>query len=328
MHVALVYAQAGPLAGDHDALRIVVGPGASLVVTAVAGTVALPGGEVTRLETDALVAARGRLVLDDPVTVVTDGALVRRRTRVELEQGAVAAVREAVVLGRTGERPGVVDAQLNATLGGSPLLEDALRIDPACDARHVALPPGHRAVVSAAVLGARESAGLDDRELLHCALPGTLRRATGEDLAAAESACAAAWTAFRGVVAVAAGDTGRSSVRAEHGPRLDPLGRRPVIPPPRFGPESPYAPTLVPSVPSLERSVLFSPNPVARAAARMRRNPHERWILGQPRAVRASFVDEVLDGDSRGRDRRQQIWMLRQPNAVRESFVREVLGHE
>lgn len=204
MHIALVSARAGPLAGDRDALRIVVGPGASLVVTAVAGTVALPGGEVTTLETDVLVGAGGRLALDDPVTVVADGALVRRRTRVELEQGAVAVVREAVVLGRTGERPGVVDAQLTAALDGSPLLEDGLRIDPARDARHVALPPGHRAVVSAALLGARASDDLDDRELLHCALPGTLRRATGEDLAVAESACAAAWRAFRRVVAAGA----------------------------------------------------------------------------------------------------------------------------
>lgn len=205
VHVALISARAGPLAGDRDALRLVVGPGASLVVTPVAGTVALPGHEAIVLETEAVVGARGRLVLDDPVTVVTDGAAVRRRTHVELGQGAVAAVREAVVLGRTGERPGVVDAQLTVTLGASPLLEDALRIDPARDGRHVALPPGHRAVVSAALLGARVR-HLDDPALLHCALPGTLRRATGEDLAAAESACAAAWTAFRVAVTGAAGD--------------------------------------------------------------------------------------------------------------------------
>ena len=39
MHVALVSSRAGPLAGDQDALRIVVGPGASLVVSSVAGSV-------------------------------------------------------------------------------------------------------------------------------------------------------------------------------------------------------------------------------------------------------------------------------------------------
>lgn len=200
MHVALLSVQAGPLAGDHDALRIVVGPGASLVVTPVAGTVALAGRDAIALDTDALVGVAGRLVLDDPVTVVTDGAIVRRRTHVELEDGAVAAVREAVVLGRTGEGSGTVDAQLSSTFGGSPLLEDALRVDPARAASHVALPPRHRAIVSAALLGARASDDLDDLELLHCALPGTLRRATGEDLASAEAACASAWTAFRAAV--------------------------------------------------------------------------------------------------------------------------------
>lgn len=213
MHVALLSVQAGPLAGDHDALRIVVGPGASLVVTSVAGTVALPGPEPIVLDTDARVGAGGRLVLDESVTVVTGGAHLRRRTSVELEQGAVAAVREAVVLGRAGERPGVVDTQLTATLAASPLLEDALRIDPARDSCHVALPPGHRAVVTAALLGARASDDLDDHELLHCALPGVLRRATGEDLASAESAYAATWTAFRAVVDAVAGDAANVSPR-------------------------------------------------------------------------------------------------------------------
>jgi len=199
-HVALLSTQAGPLAGDRDALQIVVGPGASLVVTWVAGTVALPGRDAIALDTEALVGPGGRLVLEDAVTVVAAGALVRRRTHVDLEEGAVAAVREAVVLGRAGEGPATVDTQLNATLGGSPLLEDALRIDPRFDASHVALRPGHRAVVSAALLGTRAGEDLEDGGLLHCELPGVLRRATGKELASANSACAAAWTAFRAAV--------------------------------------------------------------------------------------------------------------------------------
>ena len=47
-------------------------------------------------------------------------------------------------------------------------------------------------------------------------------------------------------------------------------------------------------------------------------------MLRQPRDVRASFVEEVLD---RGDDpQAQEIWMLRQPEAVRESYIRDVLG--
>ena len=47
-------------------------------------------------------------------------------------------------------------------------------------------------------------------------------------------------------------------------------------------------------------------------------------MLRQVKAVRASYVREVLDlgGDV---ELRSQIWMLRQSDAVRESYAREVL---
>jgi hypothetical protein len=71
----------------------------------------------------------------------------------------------------------------------------------------------------------------------------------------------------------------------------------------------------------VEQAVLLSPDPVARAAALMANDPAERWMLSQPRSVRASFVHEAWDGD----DRAQMIWMLRQSDQVRESYVREVV---
>jgi hypothetical protein len=46
-------------------------------------------------------------------------------------------------------------------------------------------------------------------------------------------------------------------------------------------------------------------------------------MLGQSRAVRDSYVREVID---RGGDERlAEIWMLRQPDSVRDSYVREIL---
>lgn len=74
----------------------------------------------------------------------------------------------------------------------------------------------------------------------------------------------------------------------------------------------------------IERGVLLSPGLVRRAATGRARNPEERWILGQPKAVRESYVRDVFDkpGDPLVL---QQIWMMRQPDAVRESYVREVL---
>ena len=46
-------------------------------------------------------------------------------------------------------------------------------------------------------------------------------------------------------------------------------------------------------------------------------------MLRQPKAVRESFVKEVLLLEDP--PPRQSIWMLRQPDKVRESFVKEVL---
>src|SRR4051794_39182242 len=44
-----------------------------------------------------------------------------------------------------------------------------------------------------------------------------------------------------------------------------------------------------------ERTVLLSPDFVARAAESATDDPQAKWLLGQPRAVRASYVHAVLD---------------------------------
>lgn len=81
---------------------------------------------------------------------------------------------------------------------------------------------------------------------------------------------------------------------------------------------------MAPSRESLARRVLLSPGLVRRAAALRAEGPEEAWMLRQPRAVRESYVYEVLD--PYGSDPvRMQAWMLRQPDPVRESYVREVL---
>jgi hypothetical protein len=74
---------------------------------------------------------------------------------------------------------------------------------------------------------------------------------------------------------------------------------------------------------SPERSVLLAPDAIARAAARIARAPEQRWMLCQPRAVRRSYVAQVLERP----DQRNaaEIWLLRQPSPVRASYVRDVL---
>jgi hypothetical protein len=69
--------------------------------------------------------------------------------------------------------------------------------------------------------------------------------------------------------------------------------------------------------------VLRGPGFIRRAAASQAKDPVEAWMLRQPRAVRHSYVREVLE---RGGDERlAEIWMLRQPDAVRRSYVEEIL---
>ena len=197
VRATLLPTQAGPLAGDADRVVIEVGAGAALELTPVAATVALGGPGQTELTTEVTVHAGGRLVLDEPALVVCDGATVRRRTLLRLGPGAVAAVREAVVLGRTGERGGAVAATLRATtLDGAPLLHEELRLDGAAPADRVALPPGHRTVVTATLLGTPPPAGTDDRHELRPVCPGALRRATARSLADAQGAVAPAWERY------------------------------------------------------------------------------------------------------------------------------------
>jgi urease accessory protein len=181
----LVPTQAGPLDGDHDRVHLHVGPGATLVMEPIAATLALPGR--SRLELHATIEAGGRLLLDEPPLILAEGADVTRRVRLELAEDAVAAIRDVVVLGRSGEGPGRLDSELRATLAGRPLLHDAIRING--NDEYVALAPGHRVAGTIALLGIR-----DEPEL---AGPGALRRATGPDVPAVEAALERAWARWR-----------------------------------------------------------------------------------------------------------------------------------
>jgi urease accessory protein len=192
VRAALVPTQAGPLAGDHDRVRLRVAAGAALAIAPVAATLALPGPARTRLELDVEVEAGGRLVLDEPPLIVAAGADVVRTLRIDLAAGAVAAVRDLVVLGRAGEGRGRLDSTLRVSYAGAPLLHDALRVDPERDDAHVLLPPGHRVIGTACLLGER----VEDEAAL--AGPGALRRGTGSDLPAVEAALEPAWRRFSG----------------------------------------------------------------------------------------------------------------------------------
>ena len=148
--ITLLRSQAGPLAGDHDRVEIVVESG-TLHVEPIAAAIALPGPERTVLELDVSVGPGARLFLEDAPLVVAEGADVQRVTTIRLAEGAVATVLDTVILGRAGEGPGRLDSLLRC----DGILHDALRIEPATWAEdaYVVLAPGHRALATYARLG-------------------------------------------------------------------------------------------------------------------------------------------------------------------------------
>ena len=74
------------------------------------------------------------------------------------------------------------------------------------------------------------------------------------------------------------------------------------------------------------RTILLAPNALAKAAAFGTGKREERWMLAQPREVRRSYVENVVD---RAEDpHAQERWMLLQTDAVRLSYVKNVLSHD
>lgn len=191
--------QAGPLSGDHDRVRIVVGAHATLVVRPIAATLALPGAARTRLELEIDVGPGARLVLEDPPLIVAAGADVERSTTVTLAAGAIAALRDTVVLGRAGEAGGRLVSTLRVTDDEGVVLHDALRLEPASwrhDA-HVALAPGDRVAGTLCLLGA----DAHDEPRYALARGGALRRAAARGLAELEAQLAEPWARWAHAVA-------------------------------------------------------------------------------------------------------------------------------
>ncbi|MGZ4269945.1 MAG: hypothetical protein ACXVFN_15290 [Solirubrobacteraceae bacterium] len=73
---------------------------------------------------------------------------------------------------------------------------------------------------------------------------------------------------------------------------------------------------------STERRVLLAPGAISKAAARVAKEPEQRWMLQQAPDVRRSYVQEVLD---RPGIVAEELWMMRQPRPVRLSFIAQVL---
>lgn len=127
-HIALTAAGMTLLGGDHVHIEVAVGPGCTLEIEDVGGTVAYPG-ERSSWTLEATIGTGGTLVWRGLPFVVADGADVERRTSISLAAGAAAVLRETLVLGRHRERGGHLTAAFEATDPDGPILIERLEVE-------------------------------------------------------------------------------------------------------------------------------------------------------------------------------------------------------
>ncbi|MDJ0355230.1 urease accessory protein UreD [Paenarthrobacter sp. PH39-S1] len=130
MSVSLAAGAAGPLGGDRLRLDIDVAEGATLMLSAVAATVLLPGphAEESRSIVNIRVAAGAALLWFPGMQIAAEGCRHSTVTRVELAPDARLHMREGLILGRHGERPGEFRQRLRITQGDVPLYDQELAV--------------------------------------------------------------------------------------------------------------------------------------------------------------------------------------------------------
>lgn len=151
VRVALVAEGALLLAGDRVTVSVDVGPGVRLTVIEPSGVVAYSmRGRNAAWNVDIYQRSGSSLVWEGQPFVVAAGAVVDRRTSVDLDAGARLLLRETLVLGRTGEPAGTVRTRSEVRRCGSPVLVEELALGPA--AQVPGILGGHRVVDSVLAL--------------------------------------------------------------------------------------------------------------------------------------------------------------------------------
>ncbi|GAA2725033.1 urease accessory protein UreD [Cellulomonas aerilata] len=198
VRVALVAAGALLLGGDDVRVRVHVGAGAALELVETSGTVAYDGrGRGARWRVDVVVEDGGVLVWDAQPFVVASGADVDRGTTVRLGAGAVACLRETLVLGRSGEAGGRLRTALRVDGPGGPVLVEDLHLDGARPEPGVL--GGHRVLDQVVLAGRRPDpgpvpAGRGAPTVLALEEPGAVARRLGDEVhRVALTDVAAAW---------------------------------------------------------------------------------------------------------------------------------------
>ncbi|HEX5923046.1 MAG TPA: urease accessory protein UreD [Baekduia sp.] len=183
--VALVQTAASMLSGDHIMLTVDCGPGCRLELIEVAGMVAhdVRGGADAQLDMCVALGAGARMSWAARPLTPAAGCDLRRSVRVDLEDGAVLLWRDTLVLGRAGESPGRMAADLDVRRAGAELHAERLDTgDLELLFSPVVLGAGARVLDTLALYGARAPLG---EGTLQLAGPGTIRPLPAPSLAAA-----------------------------------------------------------------------------------------------------------------------------------------------
>jgi urease accessory protein len=156
--VHLVNSATSPLGGDDLLLSLHVGPGASLRVSGVAATLALPGlhGEGSLSTVDIVVEPGGSLEYLPEPTVVTARANHTAVFRAALAPDAYLHTREVLVLGRAGESPGSLTTSSSVTRGAVPVLRQTLTVGDSTLDGSLAVLAGRRVLATDLVVGGPE----------------------------------------------------------------------------------------------------------------------------------------------------------------------------
>lgn len=193
--VGLVGTRASLVAGDAVGLRIHVGPGASLEIVDIAATILhnARGGSATSVTEIELAPDATLSWIGEPV-IAAAGCCVTRTTTASLGDGARLLLGERIVLGRTGEQPGVLVNRQRITQTGQAVLDECLDTRDLETLRSpIVAGPSARMLAALTIVGVR-AGGETDVMQLHG--QGSVWRAAGvpHHLSAVMDSLAGVWS--------------------------------------------------------------------------------------------------------------------------------------
>lgn len=149
--LCLVGSAAGPLAGDRLHLAIDVHAEACATLTAAGATLAQGGA--SQLHTRIAVADGATLLATPAPLIVCAGARVDVRLDLDIATTATLTWRELLVLGRSGEPPGLATMHWNVTRAGAPLLRQTVDLADPQTTGWAALLRGRRVLETTLLVG-------------------------------------------------------------------------------------------------------------------------------------------------------------------------------